>query len=87
MLLLFDIDGTLLDSATGAHRQALDDAIREVHGLDPAGLRAKVAPAGRTDGEIARLILLECGVSARRIEHTPARPASRSSSRGAGWAS
>jgi phosphoglycolate phosphatase len=70
MLLLFDIDGTLLDSATGAHRQALDDAIREVHGLDPAGLRAKVAPAGRTDGEIARLILLECGVSARRIDES-----------------
>jgi phosphoglycolate phosphatase-like HAD superfamily hydrolase len=68
MLLLFDIDGTLLDSATDAHRIALDEAVQEVHGVDPAGLRAKVEPAGRTDGEIARLMLLDLGVSARRID-------------------
>ena len=68
MLLLFDIDGTLMAGATAAHRQALDAAIREVHGVDPAGLRSRVSPAGRTDGEIARLILLDAGVSARRID-------------------
>jgi phosphoglycolate phosphatase-like HAD superfamily hydrolase len=68
VLLLFDIDGTLLDSATDAHRVALDVAIKEVHRVDPAGLRAKVGPAGRTDGEIARLILLDLGVSAVRID-------------------
>jgi len=68
MLLLFDIDGTLLDSATDAHRVALTSALKEVHGVDPAGLRAKVGPAGRTDGEIARLILLDLGVSALRID-------------------
>ena len=49
MLLLFDIDGTLLDSATDAHRVALDVAIKEVHGVDPAGLRARsVLPDGPT---------------------------------------
>jgi phosphoglycolate phosphatase-like HAD superfamily hydrolase len=72
VLLLFDIDGTLLAGAAGAHSQALDAAIREVHGLDPGRLRARVAPAGRTDGEIARLILLEAGVSARRIDELAA---------------
>lgn len=68
MLLLFDIDGTLLAGATKAHSQALDAAIREVHGLDTADLRAQIGPAGRTDGEIARLILLDLGVSARKID-------------------
>ena len=68
MLLLFDIDGTLLDSATNAHRIALNVALKEVHGVDASGLRAKVDPAGRTDGEIARLILLDLGVSAVRID-------------------
>jgi len=70
VLLLFDIDGTLLDSATDAHRVAMNAAIKEVHGMDPAGLRAKVDPAGRTDGEIARLILLDLGASAIRIDET-----------------
>jgi phosphoglycolate phosphatase len=68
MLLLFDIDGTLLSGATNAHSRALDGAIREVHGVNTDDLRAKIGPAGRTDGEIARLILLNLGVSARRID-------------------
>jgi phosphoglycolate phosphatase-like HAD superfamily hydrolase len=68
VLVLFDIDGTLLTGATRAHSQALDAAIHEVHGVDPAGRRARINPAGRTDGEIARLILLDLGVSARRID-------------------
>jgi phosphoglycolate phosphatase-like HAD superfamily hydrolase len=68
VLLLFDIDGTLLSGATGAHSRALDGAIREVHGVNTDDLRAKIGPAGRTDGEIARLILLDLGVSARRID-------------------
>jgi len=65
---LFDIDGTLLTGATRAHSQALDQAIQEVHRVDPAGVRKQINPAGRTDGEIARLILLDRGVSARRID-------------------
>ncbi len=68
MLVLFDIDGTLLTSATRAHSQALNGAIREVHRVDPSGRRRLINPAGRTDGEIARLILLDLGVSALRID-------------------
>jgi phosphoglycolate phosphatase len=68
LLLLFDIDGTLLAGATGAHSQALNAALLEVHGVDARDLRTKIGPAGRTDGEIARLILLDLGVSARRID-------------------
>ena len=68
MLLLFDIDGTLLSKATKAHSEALNRAIREVHHVDPRDLRRQIGPAGRTDGEIARLILLDLGVSAWRID-------------------
>ncbi len=71
-LLLFDIDGTLLRGATSAHQQALHRALRAVHGIDPAAERGLVDPAGRTDGEIARLILLGAGVSAARIDERAA---------------
>jgi phosphoglycolate phosphatase len=66
-LLLFDIDGTLLLRATREHRDALHDGIREVYGVDgAAGVR--LDPGGRTDLEIARHILLDLGVTARRID-------------------
>jgi len=68
VLLLFDIDGTLLGRATRAHSQALYAALAEVHGVELQQLSGVVSPAGRTDGEIARLLLLEAGVSARRID-------------------
>ena len=69
MLLLFDIDGTLLTGATEAHRAALQAALHEVHGVEAAEtLRRSVRPAGRTDGEIARMLLLLAGVSAARID-------------------
>jgi phosphoglycolate phosphatase-like HAD superfamily hydrolase len=70
LLVLFDIDGTLLGGATEAHAASLYDALREVHGL-PALDRARtrgIDPAGRTDPEIARLVLLAHGVSAERID-------------------
>jgi phosphoglycolate phosphatase len=67
LLLLFDIDGTLLLGATDAHRDALQEALREVHGID-ARQATVVAPAGRTDGDIARSILLDAGISAERID-------------------
>ena len=70
LLLLFDIDGTLLAGATEAHAAALVAALRDVHGL--AEVRSPrelgIDPAGRTDPEIARLILLAHGVSAERID-------------------
>lgn len=68
MLLLFDIDGTLVTGATEAHAAALHEAIQEVHGVQTAGKRLPIAPAGRTDPEIARALLLRAGVSARQIE-------------------
>ncbi|HYB27054.1 MAG TPA: haloacid dehalogenase-like hydrolase [Solirubrobacteraceae bacterium] len=68
LLLLFDIDGTLVAGAAKAHSQALKLALKEVHGVDPDDVRGRIGPAGRTDGEIARLILLNLGVSALRID-------------------
>jgi phosphoglycolate phosphatase-like HAD superfamily hydrolase len=68
VLLLFDIDGTLLAGATEAHREALLAALVTVHGVDPRALHTDLPPAGRTDGEIARALLLGAGVSARRID-------------------
>jgi phosphoglycolate phosphatase-like HAD superfamily hydrolase len=68
VLLLFDIDGTLLRGATEAHRDALHAALATVHGIDSRKVRTNLAPAGRTDGEIARALLVAAGVSARRID-------------------
>ncbi len=68
MLLLFDIDGTLLAGATDAHRDALHAALSEVHGIQPENVRWTLAPAGRTDGEIARAILVGAGVNAQQID-------------------
>jgi phosphoglycolate phosphatase-like HAD superfamily hydrolase len=68
LLLLFDVDGTLLRGATDAHRDALHAALREVHQIDAARVRWNLSPAGRTDGEIARAILLGAGISAQRID-------------------
>jgi phosphoglycolate phosphatase-like HAD superfamily hydrolase len=68
MLLLFDIDGTLMKGASRAHADALCQALQNVHNVDVGGIRLGVPAAGRTDGEIARLYLLEAGVSAERID-------------------
>jgi phosphoglycolate phosphatase len=68
LLLLFDIDGTLLAGAAEAHRIALHRALREIHGIDAETLGKLISPAGRTDGEIARVLLLEAGISARQID-------------------
>jgi phosphoglycolate phosphatase-like HAD superfamily hydrolase len=69
LLLLFDIDGTLVSGATDAHRDAMHEALRAVHSVDASRvLRRPLAPAGRTDPEIARAILLDAGVSAERID-------------------
>jgi phosphoglycolate phosphatase-like HAD superfamily hydrolase len=68
MLLLFDIDGTLMKGASGAHAEALRQALKNVHNVDVGRTKLAVSAAGRTDGEIARLYLLEAGVSAERID-------------------
>lgn len=68
MLLLFDIDGTLVSGATSAHRDALHAALLTVHGVDAEAVGRPLSPAGRTDGEIARAILLDAGVPVERID-------------------
>jgi phosphoglycolate phosphatase len=69
LLLLFDVDGTLVSKATDAHRDALHEALIDVHHINrEALLRPLERPAGRTDPEIARIILLNAGVSANRID-------------------
>jgi len=67
MLLLFDIDGTLLTGAADEHRDAIYEALRVVHGVTRPGRRA-MAVAGRTDADIVRGLLLNAGVSAERID-------------------
>ena len=67
MLLLFDVDGTLVRGAAKEHAAALHEALCEVHGVKTAEIRV-VEPAGRTDGEISRMLLLDAGISAERID-------------------
>lgn len=67
LLLLFDIDGTLLQRASDAHAGAVHEAIRAVWDV-PDPRAARVEAAGRTDPEIVRAMLLDLGVDAARID-------------------
>lgn len=68
VLLLFDIDGTLLLRASDAHRDAIHQGLREVYGVaDPSGIRVG-NPAGRTDSEIARELLAAAGGEAAAFD-------------------
>jgi phosphoglycolate phosphatase len=67
VLLLFDIDGTLLIRAADAHRDAIHEALRTVHGVTQPARRG-LEVAGRTDADIARNLLLHAGVSALQID-------------------
>ena len=66
MLLLFDIDGTLLIRGAREHAMALHDAIEEIWRVDLREVR--VETGGRTDPDIAREILTAGGVDARAID-------------------
>ena len=66
VLLLFDIDGTLLIRGAWEHALALHDAIEEVWGVDLREVR--VETGGRTDPDIAREILTQGGVEATVVE-------------------
>jgi phosphoglycolate phosphatase len=68
VLLLFDIDGTLLQNAADAHRDAIHEALRIVHGVKDPVRRHSIEVAGRTDAEIVRGLLTAAGVSADRID-------------------
>lgn len=67
VLLLFDIDGTLLIGAADAHRDAIHEALRVVHGVTEPNRRG-MQVAGRTDGDLVRGLLMNAGISARRID-------------------
>jgi phosphoglycolate phosphatase len=67
LLLLFDIDGTLLVGASEPHRRAMLDALTTVYGLAEPGSQA-VAAAGRTDTQIARAIALAGGLPEGRFD-------------------
>ncbi|MFM8761673.1 MAG: haloacid dehalogenase, partial [Solirubrobacterales bacterium] len=66
MLLLFDIDGTLLRRAAGEHAQAMHATPSELWGVDTTGV--KVPTGGRTDPEIVRTLLAGAGVDDARID-------------------
>ena len=67
MLLLFDIDGTLLLKATRAHAQAVVEAVRAVYSPEERP-DVKIEAAGRTDLDIARQLALLGGVGPERFD-------------------
>jgi phosphoglycolate phosphatase len=66
LLLLFDIDGTLLQRASREHAQALTEAAAAIHGV-PA-LDGVVEAAGRTDGAIVRDLLELAGIDGQAAD-------------------
>ena len=64
-LVLFDIDGTLIDRANG-HVEAFAIAFREVYGVN-ASIHI-ITPEGMTDQEIIRAVLSKVGVAEGVIE-------------------
>jgi phosphoglycolate phosphatase len=63
LLLLFDIDGTLLRSGSGLeHGRALREAAARVHGLARLGDTPGVEVAGRTDAAIVHDMVVAAGV-------------------------
>jgi phosphoglycolate phosphatase len=67
LLLLWDIDGTLLQRASLEHYQALRGALLSVHG-ELAIDGQQVEAAGRTDGAIARDLLVAAGLAPPAID-------------------
>ena len=65
VLLLFDVDGTLLLRSSVEHAAALRESLTAVYGVVPT---ATVAAAGRTDTAIARDLAALGGVGAERFE-------------------
>jgi phosphoglycolate phosphatase len=65
MLLLFDIDGTLLLRASREHAEALREALVRVYGAHCA---QRVPAAGRTDTAIARDLAALAGVDSRAFD-------------------
>jgi len=68
LLLLFDIDGTLLLDGADAHAAAVVAALCEVWNVGPPQSAHGVDAAGRTDQAIARDILALSGVQAEQFD-------------------
>lgn len=68
LLLLWDIDGTLLLRASASHAKAVWDALCEVHGLEDRKLLRDQRMAGMTDGQISREILTAAGIEREIID-------------------
>ena len=68
LLVLWDIDGTLLQRASLEHAQALKRALQEVHGDHLEFEGVPVTVAGRTDGAIARDLLAAHGVTGEAVD-------------------
>jgi phosphoglycolate phosphatase len=70
LLLLFDIDGTLLRTGGAReHAAALVQALREVCGVDlPDDAVTRVGPWGKTDQRIAREVLTLAGVDGDALD-------------------
>ena len=67
-LILFDVDGTLIDTA-GAGRRAIESAFAEIFGLDGVARRAAKVPfAGMTDLTIFRTLAEAVGIDAGEQE-------------------
>lgn len=69
LLVLWDVDGTLLVDGARAHRRAIVCALRETYALDiPDDAVERIGPWGKTDRRIAREVLLAAGVERELIE-------------------
>lgn len=70
LLILWDIDGTLLRGAAEAHGRALELATAEAIGLEVPTVQS-IDPGGRTDREIVRVLAEHAGVDPDdfRFEH------------------
>jgi phosphoglycolate phosphatase len=66
LLLLWDIDGTLLQRASVEHAEAMRRALVNIHGALKEDSR--VEAAGRTDGAIARDLLVAAGHAPKAID-------------------
>jgi phosphoglycolate phosphatase len=66
LLLLFDIDGTLMQGAGIEHGRALREAAERIHGVAP--LIGDIEVAGRTDVAIMRDLVALAGVSRETFE-------------------
>jgi phosphoglycolate phosphatase-like HAD superfamily hydrolase len=68
LLVLFDLDGTLLIDDAYVHGRAMVRALRVVYEVDlPEDAVERIQPWGKTDPRIAREILLDAGVADEKI--------------------